>query len=53
MSGAGLDARARPALHEHIVTTIPVAALGRQIGYLLDEQEARLTDALRAAIDLD
>jgi mRNA interferase MazF len=35
------------------VTTIPAAALGRQIGRLLDEQEADLTDAIRAAFDLD
>lgn len=35
------------------VTTIPAAALGRQIGHLLDGQEARLTDAIDAAFDLD
>ncbi len=35
------------------LTTIPVTALGRQIGRLLDEQEARLTSAIRAAFDLD
>lgn len=35
------------------VTTIPAAALGRQIGHLLDEQEANLTDAIHAAFDLD
>lgn len=35
------------------VTTIPTRALGRQIGHLLDEQEATLTDAIHAAFDLD
>ena len=35
------------------VTTIPVDALREQIGVLLDEQEAHLTPAIRAAFDLD
>jgi mRNA interferase MazF len=35
------------------VTTIPVTALGDQIGRLLDRQEPRLSDAIRAAFDLD
>jgi mRNA interferase MazF len=35
------------------ITTIPVAALGRQIGRLLDPQESDLTNAIRAAFDLD
>jgi len=35
------------------VTTIPVAALGEQIGRLLDHQEAELSNAVRAAFDLD
>ena len=35
------------------VTTIPVTALGRQVGRLLDEQEADLTSAIHAAFDLD
>jgi mRNA interferase MazF len=35
------------------ITTIPAAALGRQIGRLLDPQEADLTRAIRAAFDLD
>jgi mRNA interferase MazF len=35
------------------VTTVPVAALGSQIGHLLDQQEAKLTSAIRAAFDLD
>jgi mRNA interferase MazF len=35
------------------ITTIPVAALVRQIGRLLDGQEADLTNAIRAAFDLD
>ena len=47
----GLDAPCVVAC-DH-VTTIPAAALGRKIGHLLDEQEARLTDAIRAAFDLN
>jgi mRNA interferase MazF len=47
----GLDERCVIAC-DH-VTTIPVAALGPQIGRLLDEQEADLTDAIHAAFDLD
>jgi mRNA interferase MazF len=35
------------------VVTIPAAALGRQIGRLLPEQEPMLTAALHAAFDLD
>ena len=35
------------------VTTIPKRALGTQIGSLLDEQERILSDALRAAFDLE
>jgi mRNA interferase MazF len=35
------------------VTTIPVSALGEQIGRLLDEQEPDLTTAIHAAFDLD
>jgi mRNA interferase MazF len=35
------------------VTTIPVAALGTQLGVLLDVQEQSLSDAVRAAFDLD
>lgn len=35
------------------VQTIPVTALGRQIGFLLDDQEVALRDALLAAYDLD
>jgi mRNA interferase MazF len=35
------------------VTTIPVAALGSQIGSLLDHQEIALGDAIHAAFDLD
>jgi len=35
------------------VTTIPRAALGEQIGSLLDGQEAALSVAIRAAFDLD
>lgn len=44
--------------HESVVScdnvvTIPVGALGRQLGYLLPEQEAELSRAIRAAFDLD
>lgn len=35
------------------VTTIPTAALGEQIGVLLDRQDAALGEAIRAAFDLD
>lgn len=35
------------------ITTIPTVALGRQIGRLLDAQEPALSDAIRAAFDLD
>lgn len=44
--------RERCAACDH-VTTIPVAALGAQIGRLLDHQETTLTEAIRAAFDLD
>lgn len=37
---------------EHI-TTVPTSALGPQIGLLHDRQEQDLTDAIRAAFDLD
>ena len=35
------------------VTTIPAGALGAQIGLLLDDQESVLSEAIRAAFDLD
>jgi mRNA interferase MazF len=35
------------------ITTVPTAALGGQIGVLLDHQEPVLTEAVRAALDLD
>jgi mRNA interferase MazF len=35
------------------VTTIPVAALGSQIGLLVDEQERNLSEAIQAAFDLE
>lgn len=35
------------------ITTIPVSALGSQIGMLLDNQESALSDAITAAFDLD
>jgi mRNA interferase MazF len=34
------------------ITTIPVEALGAQIGVLLDAQEPQLGDAIKAAFDL-
>ncbi len=35
------------------VTTVPVTTLGAQIGVLLDRQEPALSDAIRAAFDLE
>ena len=35
------------------ITTIETSDLGRQIGYLLNSQEADLSSAIRAAYDLD
>jgi mRNA interferase MazF len=35
------------------VTTIPKDALGSRIGLLLDDQERALSEAIRAAFDLD
>jgi mRNA interferase MazF len=35
------------------ITTIPVDALGAQIGVLLDPQERVLSEAIQAAFDLD
>lgn len=35
------------------ITTIPTAALGPRIGLLLDDQEPDLSEAIRAAFDLD
>jgi mRNA interferase MazF len=35
------------------IGTIAAAVLGRQIGHLLPEQEALLTNAIQAAFDLD
>jgi len=35
------------------IVTVPVGTLGRQLGFLLAEQETELTDAIRAAFDLD
>jgi len=37
---------------DHIVT-VPTTKLGRHLGYLLPAQEANLTQAIRAAFDLD
>lgn len=35
------------------IVTVPAAALGRQIGFLLPAQEEPLTTAIHAAFDLD
>ena len=35
------------------ILTVPVTALGRQLGFLLAEQETAITEAIRAAFDLD
>ncbi len=35
------------------IVTVPVETLGRQVGFLLADQEARLTSAIHAAFDLD
>ena len=35
------------------IVTIPKAAVGRQIGYLLPDQELELSAAIRAAFDLE
>jgi mRNA interferase MazF len=35
------------------VTTVPTGALGEQVGVLLDHQEQLLSEAIRAAFDLD
>ncbi|MEO7123092.1 MAG: type II toxin-antitoxin system PemK/MazF family toxin [Lacisediminihabitans sp.] len=35
------------------ITTIPVGDLGKQIGFLLDAQEALLADVIAAAFDLE
>lgn len=35
------------------IVTVPKAALGRHIGYLLPAQEAELATAVRAAFDFD
>ena len=51
--GAGNGLAAPSVVSCDNVTTIPVDALRDQIGVLLDEQEAQLTLAIRAAFDLD
>jgi mRNA interferase MazF len=35
------------------IVTVPAAALGRRVGFLLAEQETALTEAIHAAFDLD
>jgi mRNA interferase MazF len=47
----GLNQRSAIAC-DHI-TTMPAAAIGRQVGVLPDDQEIALSDAIRAAFDLD
>lgn len=47
----GLDSQSAVAC-DHI-TTVPAEALGRPIGYLLDEQETELSEAIHAGFDLD
>ena len=47
----GLD-RASVVSCDNIVT-VPVSALGRQLGVFMAEQETALTEAIRAAFDLD
>ncbi len=47
----GLDGASVVSL-DH-VATIPAAALGRQVGALLDAQEPALAAAIQAAFDLD
>lgn len=47
----GLDQRS--VVNCDNITTVPVSALGRQLGALLTDQEAELSAAIRAAVDLD
>lgn len=47
----GLDHESAVSLDN--IITIPAAALGQQIGMLLDDQELRLTRAIRLAFDLE
>ncbi|MGH3562813.1 MAG: type II toxin-antitoxin system PemK/MazF family toxin [Mycobacterium sp.] len=35
------------------ITTVPTSAIGRHIGYLLPHQEPSLSQAIRAALDLE
>ena len=35
------------------ITTIPVGHLGKQVGFLLDAQEAQLTEAIATAFDIE
>ncbi len=35
------------------IVTVPVTALGRQLGFLLASQEAQLSTAIQAAFDLE
>jgi mRNA interferase MazF len=35
------------------IVTVPVAALGRHVGFLFADQEGQLTDAIHAAFNLD
>ena len=59
--GLSTEVRVGPANgldHDSVVScdnivTVPVSALGRQIGFLLPAQELELTEAIHAAFDLD
>jgi mRNA interferase MazF len=35
------------------IVTVPTSAIGSQLGYLLESQEATLTEAIRNAFDLE
>ena len=50
-SANGLDGRC--VVNCDNIVTIPVSALGQQIGVLLPDQELALSYAIRAAFDLD
>jgi mRNA interferase MazF len=51
--GVGNGLAGPSAINCENVTTIPVGALGAQIGVLLDDQERALSAAIAAAFDLD
>ena len=47
----GLDHESAVSLDN--IVTVPVSALGRRIGVLLDDQEPLMTRAIHLAVDLD